>query len=149
MISKTKGVCLLHTNTIAGVAHQTSEKQKPGPLDLTLLFREVVEVKKGGGNGASTREILFSSIAEYNKSCTNKVGPPKKRNVCPALKQLLQAWRVNEQTRRLLYGLLRCPYSMIETLKSATEHCAWKDSGWVGQIMINMMVFNHHQFQLL
>ena len=73
MCFKTKGVCLLHTNTIAGVAHQTSEKQKPGPLDLTLLFREVVEVKKGGGNGASTREILFSSIAEYNKSCSNKV----------------------------------------------------------------------------
>ena len=54
-----------------GVAHTTSEKQKPGPLDLALLFREVVEVKKGS-QGSSTRELLFNSIAEYNKQCTNK-----------------------------------------------------------------------------
>ena len=59
-----------------GVAHSTSEKQKPGPLDLALLFWEVVDVKKASGAGSSTREILFSSIAEYNKCCTSKVGTP-------------------------------------------------------------------------
>ncbi|CAK9074707.1 unnamed protein product [Durusdinium trenchii] len=56
----------------AGLAHSTSEKQKPGPLDLALLFREVLEVKKHSGTGSSTREVLFASIAEYNKCCTSK-----------------------------------------------------------------------------
>ena len=56
-----------------GVAHITSEKQKPGPLDLALLFQQVVEVKRGGGNSSSTREILYASVAEYNKKATTKV----------------------------------------------------------------------------
>ena len=49
-----------------GTAHRTSEKQKPGPLDLALLFKEVLRVKKGDG-AISVRECLFASVAEYNK----------------------------------------------------------------------------------
>ena len=65
--------CHFPTTVLPGVAHSTSEKQKPGPLDLALLFREVVDVKKVSVL-TSTRELLFSSIAEYNKSVSNKVG---------------------------------------------------------------------------
>lgn len=58
---------------IPGVAHRTAEKQRPGPLDLALLFQEVVKHKKLSGSTSSTREILFASIAEYNKLCSSKV----------------------------------------------------------------------------
>ena len=58
-----------------GTAHRTSEKQKPGPLDLALLFKEVIRVKKGDGVSISVRECLFSSVAEYNKKYgTTKAG---------------------------------------------------------------------------
>lgn len=57
-----------------GVGYSSSEKQRPGPLDLCLLFREVVDVKRASGAGASIRELLFSSIAEYNRSVSTKVG---------------------------------------------------------------------------
>ena len=54
------------------IALQT--KQKPGPLELALLFKEVIRVKRAAGNSSSVRELLFSSVAEYNKSCSsNKV----------------------------------------------------------------------------
>ena len=57
-----------------GVGYSSSEKQRPGPLDLCLLFKEVVDVKRATGNGTSIRELLFSSIAEYNRSVNTKVG---------------------------------------------------------------------------
>ena len=42
-------------------------------LGLALLFQEVVKRKKLSGSTSSTREILFASIAEYNKLCSSKV----------------------------------------------------------------------------
>ena len=57
-----------------GVGYSSSEKQRPGPLDLCLLFREVVDVKRSTGAGTSIREMLFSSIAEYNRGVSTKVG---------------------------------------------------------------------------
>ena len=57
-----------------GVGYSSSEKQRPGPLDLCLLFREVVDVKRSTGAGTSIREMLFSSIAEYNRGVNTKVG---------------------------------------------------------------------------
>lgn len=58
-----------------GTAHRTSEKQKPGPLDLALLFKEVLRVKRGANASISVRECLFTSVAEYNK----KYGATKAR----------------------------------------------------------------------
>ena len=139
---------------LPGVAHSTSEKQKPGPLDLALLFRGVVDVKKVNVL-TSTRELLFSSIAEYNKGVSNKVGGYVEISIqdhpCWICNNYFQigvdrlvlknqkfseestchheAWRVNEATRRLLYGILRCPAAFLDILKRATEYCAWKDSG--------------------
>lgn len=134
----------------SGLAHSTSEKQKPGPLDLALLFRAVIDVKRTAGVGSSVREILFTSIAEYNRRCTSKVGDCREhvfwrypcwtprtwkikyKNLC----MHLQGWRISESVRRLLYGILRCPPSFLEILKKATELCEWKHSGLFIKIML-------------
>ncbi len=62
------------TNThLPGLANRTAEKVKPSALDLLLLFRETVRLKQmmPGAKKASLRDVLFGSIAEYNKSIGN------------------------------------------------------------------------------
>lgn len=53
-----------------GLANRTAEKTKPSALDLMLLFKESVRLRQASGRGKSMalREVLFSCIADYNKS---------------------------------------------------------------------------------
>ena len=39
-----------------------------------MLFKEVIRVKKVPGCSSSVRELLFASVAEYNRMCTSKAG---------------------------------------------------------------------------
>lgn len=92
-----------------GLAHRTSEKQRPGPLDLALLFQEVTRVKKLSKPSSSMRDLLMSSIQEYNRLQTNK------------------SWRVTESDRKLVYNVIRCPV-LLPALKEVADFSAWQHS---------------------
>ena len=92
-----------------GLAHRTSEKQRPGPLDLALLFQEVTRVKKLSKPSSSMRDLLMSSIQEYNRLQTNK------------------SWRVTESDRKLVYNVIRCPV-LLHALKEVADFSAWQHS---------------------
>lgn len=92
-----------------GLAHRTSEKQRPGPLDLALLFQEVTRVKKLSKPSSSMRDLLMSSIQEYNRLQTNK------------------SWRVTESDRKLVYNVIRCPV-LLQALKEVADFSAWQHS---------------------
>eukprot|EP00435_Cladocopium_sp_Y103_P022359 s514_g5.t1 len=79
------------------LANRTAEKVKPSALDLLLLFRESVRLKQASPNGkkSALRDLLFGSIADYNKS----------------------AWRVTDTMRKLIYNLLRSPKGLWDALK--------------------------------
>ena len=68
-------------------------------------------MKRVGGCNASIREILFASVAEYNRMCSSK------------------AWRITETTKRFLYNLLRCGPTFLDILKKATDDVPWNWSG--------------------
>ncbi|CAK9033935.1 unnamed protein product [Durusdinium trenchii] len=88
--------------TSDGVANRTAEKVKPSALDLLLLFRESVRIKQTSDSAKKTslRDLLFASVADYNKSVGNH-----------------RAWRVSDPTRRLIYNLLRSPVGLWDALK--------------------------------
>lgn len=56
-----------------GLANRTAEKVKPSALDLLLLFKETVRLKLAvpGAKRTALRDVLFASIADYNKSVGN------------------------------------------------------------------------------
>ena len=59
---------------IQGLANRTAEKVKPSALDMTLLFREAVRVKRLATPGVSVRDLLNSVVSEYNRTITTKEG---------------------------------------------------------------------------
>lgn len=95
----------------SGLAHRTAEKQRPGPLDLALLFQEVVKVKKISRPTASMRELLLGSIQEYNRTQTTK------------------AWKVSETDRKLIYNCIRSPV-LLAALKLVSDRCPWQHSAF-------------------
>ena len=97
------------TSSRTGLAHRTAEKQRPGPLDLALLFQEVVRVKKISRPSASMRELLLGSIQEYNKL------------------QATKAWKVSESDRRLIYNCIRSPV-LLAGLKQVSDEHPWQHS---------------------
>ena len=52
----------------AGLANRTALKEKPSALDMVLLFKEVVRVKRNANPGLSTRDLLNAAVQDYNKS---------------------------------------------------------------------------------
>ena len=56
-----------------GLANRTAEKTKPSALDMLLLFKESVRIKQSGGSAkkGALRELLFASVADYNKTVNN------------------------------------------------------------------------------
>lgn len=64
----------------SGLANRTAEKQKPGPLDLVLLFREIARIKKVAQPHASLRDLLTKSVQEYNKAAPPSPGRSKRRS---------------------------------------------------------------------
>lgn len=104
-------VLIFDCHTIVGLAHRTAEKQRPGPLDLALLFQEVVKVKKISRPTASMRELLLGSIQEYNRIQTTK------------------AWKVSETDRKLIYNCIRSPV-LLAALKIVGDRCPWQHSAF-------------------
>ena len=121
-----------------GLANRTAEKVKPSALDLLLLFKESVRLKESipGAKKTALRDVLFSSIADYNKSIGNHRAPCHKscwqeKNVIAFQAAQLtvikyyawkcaicsKGWRVNDSTRRLIYNLLRSPKGLWTALK--------------------------------
>ena len=80
-----------------------------------LLFKECVRIKKDArnANGQSVRDLLFSAVADYNKSVTNRVS-----HLAVLLLACAKAWKVNGNTKRLIYSLLRCPPALTNLLKT-------------------------------
>ena len=116
-------------------------------MDLGLLFKEVIRVKRVSGCNASVREILFASIAEYNRMCTTKAGQSMKVTPgntldCFNMFQPCEAWRITEGTKRFLYNLLRCGDTFLEILKTATDDVPWSWSGQ-GQTVAYSLQFKH------
>ena len=93
-----------------GLANRTSDKQRPGPLDLTLLFKEIVRLKKISSPTSSTRDLLMKAVQEYNKSISN-------RN-----------WRVKDEVKKLVYNLIRCPVDVLDLLKRTCDKYRWEQS---------------------
>ena len=57
-----------------GLANRTAEKVKPSALDMVLLFKEAVRVKRHSNPSSSLRDMLNSVIGEYNRVVATKVG---------------------------------------------------------------------------
>lgn len=95
-----------------GLANRTSDKQRPGPLDLTLLFKEIVRLKKISSPTSSTRDLLMKAVQEYNKSISN-------RN-----------WRVKDEVKKLVYNLIRCPVDVLDLLKRTCDKYRWEQSAF-------------------
>ncbi|CAK9023126.1 Uncharacterized protein SCF082_LOCUS16076 [Durusdinium trenchii] len=55
------------------LANRTAEKVKPSALDLLLLFKETVRIKQEapGAKKSALRDVLYASIADYNKTVGN------------------------------------------------------------------------------
>lgn len=62
--------------TAQGLANRTAEKVKPSALDLMLLFQESVRIRQSLAKGKqlALREVLFSCVADYNKSVAGHRG---------------------------------------------------------------------------
>ena len=58
---------------LPGLANRTAEKVKPSALDLLLLFKETVRIKQEapGAKKSALRDVLYASIADYNKTVGN------------------------------------------------------------------------------
>ena len=99
-------------------------KHQGDTLQLNCRVQQVLHLKGGDNcqvNGSVEITAVYQSKFLSNCRSTNFTA---RLWGCQS-----QAWRVNETTRRLLYSILRCPSSFLETLKAATDDCAWKDSG--------------------
>ncbi|CAJ1433619.1 unnamed protein product [Effrenium voratum] len=112
------------------LANRTAEKQKPGPLDVTLLFKEIVRIKKLASPHASMRDLLFKAVTEYNRQCSSK------------------AWKIREEVKRLVYNLIRCPSAMLDILKKVSDQCRWEHSAFTmenldGDWFVPGFVFGH------
>ena len=90
---------------------RTAEKQRPGPLDYALLFREVVRIKKD-----------FGPIRFYPRPVTEGGGGVHKG--------AQKAWKIKEDVRKLVYNLIRCPDELLQIFKAATDRCRWEHSAF-------------------
>ncbi len=54
------------------LSNRTADKQKPGPLEMALVFKEAVRNKRLSNKSASLRDLLNSAVAEYNRKATTK-----------------------------------------------------------------------------
>ncbi|CAJ1380672.1 unnamed protein product [Effrenium voratum] len=92
-----------HLPSVIQAGYQ-SEKES-----LEIKF-PAVRMKRLGNKSASLRDILFTSIAEYNRGVAQK------------------AFKVKDDLKRLIYGLLRCPPELLTLLRELSDNYKWTES---------------------
>ena len=102
-------------------------------------------MKRLSSKKSAVRDLLFSAIADYNRSTTNKAMnlfsclyrsfrtvQLEKSGSDPTLIGLCdQAFKIKDDLKKVIYGVLRCPIELLDLMKQSGDKYKWEHGGLV------------------
>lgn len=106
---------------------------------IACLLQEAVRVKGLTAKRKAIRDLLSTAVGEYNKTQTNKVRVNwssveissrffKMRNV-KSENHGCQAFRIKDDLKKVIYGILRCPSELLDLMKQSADSYKWEHGG--------------------